>query len=174
MKLLHRRKPLKHAGAVHLDRHEDHAEEFEHRVATIRDASAGIFSLLSEWSAPLVRAHFRHYRRSNWIAAALCLLTPDMQNRRIIDAVFERVRRRPRAAIETNSVVALCSHVRFGNWSSIVPHTFPRLFPSTEGMLQIKLVAPSASQKIGLVVADRTPVSPLARSLLSVARGVRI
>ncbi len=42
---------------------------------------------------------------------ALCLLTPDMQNRRIIDRAFRAANSAPIPKIETNSVVNLCSSV---------------------------------------------------------------
>ena len=43
--------------------------------------------------------------------APLCLLTPDMQNRRIIDGVFRSVGEKPDPAVETNSIFNLVSHV---------------------------------------------------------------
>jgi len=59
-----------------------------------------------------------------WREAArlpLCLLTRDMQNRRIVDRLFaEGGAGSPKVAIETNSVLALVAH----RWSSVIPHTF--------------------------------------------------
>jgi DNA-binding transcriptional LysR family regulator len=54
----------------------------------------------------------------------LCLLTPDMQNRRILDMHFREGGAEIHTAIETNSLVTLWSHLRLGHWSSVVPHTF--------------------------------------------------
>jgi hypothetical protein len=54
----------------------------------------------------------------------LCLLTPSMQNRRIIDMNFRAAGVEISAAIETNSLVTLWSHIRFGHWSTVVPNTF--------------------------------------------------
>lgn len=58
-------------------------------------------------------------RRSvTWSEAAslpLCLLTPDMQNRRILDMHFREAGAESHAAVETNSLVTLWSHLRFGN-----------------------------------------------------------
>jgi DNA-binding transcriptional LysR family regulator len=51
----------------------------------------------------------------SWQGAAelpLCLLTPNMQNRRIIDAAFRQAGVSPRLVVETNSLFALYSHVR--------------------------------------------------------------
>ena len=51
----------------------------------------------------------------------LCLLTPDMQNRRIIDQHLARRRAPARASLESNSMIVLFSHIRTGKWSSIMP-----------------------------------------------------
>ena len=71
-----------------------------------------------------------------WREAAntpLCLLTPDMQNRRIIDGVFRSVGAKPVAAVETNSIFNLVSHVSAGQWSAIVPRQLLRFFGVPEG-----------------------------------------
>ena len=60
--------------------------------------------------------------------APLCLLTPDMQNRRIVDGVFRSVGAKPVAAVETNSIFNLVSHVSAGQWSAIVPRQLLRFF----------------------------------------------
>jgi DNA-binding transcriptional LysR family regulator len=114
----------------------------------------------------------------SWREAAglpLCLLTPDMQNRRIIDRLFREGGAEPKPIIETNSIVALGAHVRLGVWSSIVPHTFLGLFGRAggpDGSRAIPLVEPAASQVVGLVASDRDPLPPLARALLAAARRV--
>jgi DNA-binding transcriptional LysR family regulator len=113
-----------------------------------------------------------------WREAAelrLCLLTDDMQNRRIINALFvEGGAGAPRTAVETNSVLSLIAHVRSGEWSSVVPHTFLTLLGHGDaplrGLRAIPLVEPEAAQIIGLVVTERDPLSPLARGLMTVAR----
>ena len=60
--------------------------------------------------------------------APLCLLTPDMQNRRIIDGIFRSVGAKPNPAVETNSIFNLVSHVAAGQWSAIVPRQLLRFF----------------------------------------------
>lgn len=114
----------------------------------------------------------------SWREAAklpLCLLTRDMQNRRIIDRLFaEGSAGKPKVAIETNSVVALVAHVRSGQWSSVIPHTLLGLLGRKEaalaGFCAIPLVEPEAAQAVGLVVNEREPLAPLARALLKTAR----
>jgi len=105
-----------------------------------------------------------------WREAAktpLCLLTPDMQNRRIIDGVFRSVGVKPVAAVETNSIFNLVSHVSAGQWSAIVPRQLLRFFGVPEGTRAIELVEPIAQRTIGLVMSDREPPSPLARNLFA-------
>jgi DNA-binding transcriptional LysR family regulator len=112
-----------------------------------------------------------------WSEAAsqpLCLLTPDMQNRRILDMHFHQAGAEIHAAVETNSLVTLWSHLRFGNWSSVVPHTFLLLLAERDGLAAIPLTEPDASHLIGLVASDRDPLPPVAHALLNVARHLDI
>src|SRR6185436_12059365 len=44
----------------------------------------------------------------------LCLLTPDMQNRRIIDRLLNRTGNETRPMLESDSMIVLFSHVRTG------------------------------------------------------------
>jgi DNA-binding transcriptional LysR family regulator len=108
-----------------------------------------------------------------WAEAAiypLCLLTSDMQNRRIIDMHFHEAGAEVHAAIETNSLITLWSHLRFGRWSTIVTHSFLSLIGETEGMVALPLVGPEASHAVGLVASDRDPLPPVARAFLDVAK----
>ena len=110
-----------------------------------------------------------------WAEAAparLCLLSRDMQNRRIIDHIFEDVGVAPRARIETNSFVCILSHVRSGEWSSIVPHTYVDRLGLAGDLRALPLVKPVCTHSIGLVVSDRDPLTPIANALLRVARNL--
>lgn len=121
--------------------------------------------------------HFAGRTKVTWREAAqlpLCLLTPDMQNRRIINRLFADGGGAPKVAVETNSVLSLVAHVRSGEWSSVLPHTFLAVLgpygAQFQGLRSIALVKPEAEQAIGLVVAERDPLPPLARALLDVTR----
>ncbi|MCA0401372.1 MAG: LysR family transcriptional regulator [Proteobacteria bacterium] len=105
-----------------------------------------------------------------WAEAArlnLCLLTSDMQNRRIIDGIFRSVGQVPVPVIETNSIFNLCSHAGIPGIASVVSRQLIEFFGLPEGIRALPLVEPVAQRTIGLIVADRQPVSPLARALLS-------
>ena len=106
--------------------------------------------------------------------APLCLLTPDMQNRRIIDASFAAAGADAEPQVETNSVLAITAHVRSGAWCSVVPQTFLPLFPDEKTVRAIPLVDPAVSHVVGLVVPDREPLTPSAQELARVAEGLKI
>ncbi len=107
----------------------------------------------------------------SWSEAAeapLCLLTPDMQNRRIIDGVFRSVGKAPAPEVETNSIFNLCSHAASSRWSSIVPYPLLYFFGIPPNTKYLRLIEPEASRTMGVIIADREPVSPLAKALFSV------
>lgn len=111
----------------------------------------------------------------SWAEAAelkLCLLTADMQNRRIIDGIFRSVGHSPRPAIETNSIFNLCSHAGIQGVSSIVSLQLLEFFGVPLGTKALPLVEPDAKRTIGLIVADRQPFAPLARNLLMMSRPI--
>ena len=113
----------------------------------------------------------------SWAEAAdlpLVLLTPDMQNRRIIDSVFRSIGAVARAEIETNSILNLATHVSGGPWSSIVPRPLIDIFGLPAGTRAVALDQPVAARTVGLVIADREPSSPLARSFFAIVPGLDI
>jgi len=107
-------------------------------------------------------------------ALPLCLLDRSMQNRRILNAIFRTAGVEPAAAVETTSLLTACAHVRHGRWSTILPHTFRPLVATLPGVHLARLVEPVAEHSLGLVVADREPLPPLARALLAAARRVDV
>jgi DNA-binding transcriptional LysR family regulator len=100
-------------------------------------------------------------------AAPLCLLTPDMQNRRIIDGVFRSVGETPKPSVETNSIFNLVSHAGSGRLSAIVPRQLLQFFGIPRNTRAIELIEPIARRTIGLIMADREPPAPLARKLFA-------
>ena len=109
-----------------------------------------------------------------WLEAAqqpLCLLTPNMQNRRIIDRAFAAAKVHPTARLETNSIMNLISSVRSMNLCSIMPDYFKNALGALEGVVAVPLAEPTVSHKVGLVAADREPLSPLISALFAAAKG---
>jgi DNA-binding transcriptional LysR family regulator len=99
-------------------------------------------------------------------AERLCLLSEDMQNRRIINKVAASIGVDIKADVVSNSFLAILSHLRYGEWASIVPHTFARLLEAAE-LVAVDIVEPVHTQVIGLVLSDREPLSPMSQALLS-------
>jgi DNA-binding transcriptional LysR family regulator len=111
----------------------------------------------------------------SWAEAAthpLCLLTPDMQNRRILDMHFREAGTTAQPVIETNSMITLWSHLRSGRWSTVVPHTFLLLLSNMDGLTALRLVEPDASHAVGLVASEREPLPPLTRAFFDLAKKV--
>lgn len=104
----------------------------------------------------------------SWAAAAelpLCLLTTDMQHRRIVDAAFAAAGATPDPALETNSVSTLIDHARNGlpgitaqTW--LVTHRLP------PGLRATPLVEPVVEHTIGFVAPASTQPTPVVTELL--------
>jgi DNA-binding transcriptional LysR family regulator len=108
----------------------------------------------------------------SWESAAqlpLCLLTRNMQNRRIIDAAFQRAGVRPKVVVETDSVFALYSNVRCAEIFSIMPHSLLALFKMHEAFKAIPLV-PELFREIGLVALDQEPAPPIVSAVWKITK----
>lgn len=123
-------------------------------------------------------------RRSRWGAGAsvrwriaasapLCLLSRDMQNRRIVDALFARAGATPEPAVETNSISTLHAQVRDAGLCAVMADSWLHGFGVPAGMVALPLVEPTATQTVGLVWRDRDPEPVLVRALVETARDVR-
>jgi DNA-binding transcriptional LysR family regulator len=100
----------------------------------------------------------------SWVDAAkepLCLLTPDNQNRRIIDRAFRAAGCAPIPRLETNSVINLCANVHLMGLASIIPEYFLEVIGPVSDVRAVPLVDPAVEHSVGLVAVDRDPVSPL-------------
>ena len=100
----------------------------------------------------------------------LCLLTPDMQNRRIIDELLRSTGNTPQPTLESNSMIVLFAHVRTGRWASVMPAKLAETLGLTETIRAIPIVGPEAVHTIGLVVPMREPMTPLNAALVAEAR----
>ncbi len=100
----------------------------------------------------------------------LCLLTPDMQNRRIIDQLLTSAGNQPAPTLESNSVIALYAHVRTGRWASIMAEKLVDTLGIVEPIRSIPIVEPQAVHQIGLIVPRREPMTPLASALFAEAK----
>jgi DNA-binding transcriptional LysR family regulator len=126
------------------------------------------YQLLTAADAPL-----GNRERVTWAEVSqvpLCLLTPDMQNRRIIDALLRSAGGTANPTLESNSMIVLFAHVRTGRWASVMPARLADTLGLTATIRVIPIVEPEAVHTIGLVVPAREPMTPLNAALVSEAR----
>ena len=128
------------------------------------------YRLLTSAESPL-----GNHDRVTWAEVAkipLCLLTPDMQNRRIIDGLLHSAGGAAEPTLESNSMIVLFSHVRTGRWASVMPEKLAETLGLTERLRSIPIVEPDAVHQIGLVVPPREPMTTLVSALVTEARAL--
>jgi len=109
--------------------------------------------------------------RVTWAEVAsepLCLLTADMQNRRIVNTHLATAGAQAVAMVESNSAIALIAHVLTGQWASVVPMRLAGMFAQGR-LVSIPIVDPEAEHLIGLIAARRDPQTPVLAALLEEA-----
>jgi DNA-binding transcriptional LysR family regulator len=100
----------------------------------------------------------------------LCLLTPDMQNRRIVDKLIRDAGSEPTPVMESNSIISLFTHVQTGRFATILPEKVVRSLHVSEPIRAVPIVAPEAVHDIGLVVPTREPPLPQVAALVLEAK----
>jgi len=106
-----------------------------------------------------------------WVEVAgepLCLLTADMQNRRIVNQHLATAGAQAQAMVESNSTIALIAHVLTGTWASVVPMRLAGMFAQSR-LVSIPIVEPEAEHLVGLIAARRDPQTPVLAALLDEA-----
>lgn len=101
---------------------------------------------------------------------ALCLLTPDMQNRRIINRAFMEAGLSPEARMESNSTVVLVSLVEQGGWSTILPEDMARTLAKGREVAVTPIASDTPGPGVGLVAPYQEPQTPVLQALLDEAR----
>ncbi len=99
-------------------------------------------------------------------ALPLCMLTSDLQMRIVLERLFAQVGVTPKAMIETNCGLGLFAHMRSGKWLTVVPHTYFYLLGDWSYIHAIPIVNPRATSTIGLLIQERSPVSPLLQAFV--------
>jgi len=108
-----------------------------------------------------------------WSEAAqvpLCLMTPDTQNRQVIDRLLKAAGGTAEPTLESNSMTALVAHVRTGQWASIMAAKLVQSLELIGKICAIPIVEPTAASSIGLVVPAREPMTRLTAALVTEAR----
>jgi len=100
----------------------------------------------------------------------LCLFTPEMQNRRIVDQMLaEHAPSAAPASTETNSSLVMAALVSSGRWSSIMPPVLVAAIALGPQVRALPIIEPEMTHGVGLVTAERAPVTPLVRALTGAA-----
>lgn len=100
----------------------------------------------------------------------LCLLTSDMQNRRIINRNLNVAGIAPQATVESNSTVVLAAHILAGDWLTILPEDIAAFLADGKPIRIIPLDGNEPSHVVGLVAPYREPHTPVLEALLTEAR----
>ena len=102
-----------------------------------------------------------------WAQAAklpLCLLTPDMHNRLIVDQSFKAAGCEVSAAMETNSVLSLMMAVSDGGLHSVLPGALVATLPEAAALNVRPLIRPQAQTAIAFLTQ---PKETATRALLA-------
>lgn len=110
-----------------------------------------------------------HLSWSDVAGFPLCLLTQNMQNRRLIDAAFREASVIPKVMLETDSIFALYAHVRSAGLYSVVPHSMLIQFETHQEVTAIPL-APELSREVGLIVRRQDLPSPIQDAAWNIAQ----
>jgi DNA-binding transcriptional LysR family regulator len=114
---------------------------------------------------------------ASWQEAAqlpLCLLTPDMQNRKIINQVFSDLGCAVTPRLEANSMLCILAHVCTGAWSSVVPRAVLDLIGTPKGISVLDLTHPRVTWATGLLTLAAEPPPPMVAVLREEARSLRV
>ncbi len=103
----------------------------------------------------------------------LCLLTPNMQNRRLIDSAFREAGVTPNVVLETDTVFALYSHVRCSDLCAVVPHSLLNLFEMRQEVSAIPLI-PELTRTIGLIAPRRKQSTPILDAAWKIASNLNL
>jgi len=108
-----------------------------------------------------------------WASAAtmrLCLLTPEMHNRAIVDAAFREAGvSKVNAVIETNSILTLGLSVLVGDVCSILPGALVGVLRGYRELEAVPLQAPLIQTPIGLMYARTNRPSAALQAALNLA-----
>ncbi len=107
-----------------------------------------------------------------WAEAAelpLSLLEPGMQNRRILDRMFEEVGARSQVISETNTLTISMVMAREGVCATVLPHVLVEALGPLPNTSVLPLVEPELRKEICLVTAMRAPGLPAVEALRRLA-----
>jgi hypothetical protein len=108
----------------------------------------------------------------DWKTAAklpLCLFSPNMQNRQLINAAFRQTRVSPNVVVETDSIFTLYAHVRCAG----LPHSLLNLIEMRQEVVAIPL-KPEPSREVGLIIRRHDLPSPIQEAAWNIAQRLEL
>lgn len=109
----------------------------------------------------------------SWREAAqlpLCLLTPEMHNRSIVDSVFAKLDVNVKPVMETDSILALALSVVAGDVCSVLPGALLGAVRSYAELEALPLVQPEVSTSVGFITLGKASASRALQAALALAR----
>lgn len=107
-----------------------------------------------------------------WAEAAelrLCLLTPDMHNRSLVDSAFAQAGASVRPVMETNSVLTLALSVQAGDLASVLPGALVGAVRSQGDLEALPLVEPHMLTSLAFAVSRQVRPSRALQAALALA-----
>lgn len=102
----------------------------------------------------------------------LCLLTPDMQNRRIINRNFMEAGVTPKALIESNSMIVLVTNVMEGGLATILPTDLAHFLVAGRDLSMVPLKTSGRSPSVGLIALQQEPFTPVLHALMKTSQEI--
>lgn len=120
-------------------------------------------------SGPLCRHHSVTWEEI--AAVPLCLLDPSMQNRQILDETFAAAGTTIRPVLESNSMIALLTHVRSGAMATVLPAGMLEALGLGDAFRTIEIAGQTSERTVGLVAGPREPRPLLAAAFFDFSTG---
>lgn len=103
----------------------------------------------------------------------MCLLTPDMQNRRIINRNLMEAGQEPETLIESNSTIVLMSQVIEGGFVTILSRDQADFLSVGHKVSVVPIVDGALVPTVGLIALHQEPYTPVLQALMRVASGMQ-
>ncbi len=97
----------------------------------------------------------------------LCLLTSDMQNRRIIERKLREAGVVPNVAVDSESLTVLLTHARSRPWTAILPAVTGLDLGADARTRIVPIIETGAAPLVGLVYPTRDPLMPALAALVA-------
>ncbi|MDB5741963.1 MAG: transcriptional regulator [Polaromonas sp.] len=155
---------------------------------TGRLAKAGPFAVLPQYGEHYFLVRRRHEPNGaeasslhlgaamRWLDAAqlpLCLLTPEMHNRSLVDQAFAQAGAAPAPVMETNSVLTLALSLLAGDVCSVLPGALVGAVRGQGELEALPLVAPEMVTPVGFIHLAKARASRALQAALDLAQDER-